>query len=241
MIREKWILTLSLVVVWLILSSFLVVDARSQCKEGFVCVEFGVDEDLKIPKEVFREVSDAFNDSGFGVLFMVIESDLPDVFPMLCYDEDFYKRELRNHRHFENYQHVLLVCRGVETQTFGWTVTWTEVGDTFSEFHLNSVGSVIFVENIYLDRQDSRGIIRSINWSDSIVTSEELLIKVIIHEIGHELGCPDNYSDVYSSMHQGDDARSVQGPDNKGPRFSKDDISGMRFDSILGINRVKKL
>ena len=206
-----------------------------------VNVEFGVDEELNISKDVFKEVSNAFNDGGFGCIFMVIESDLPNVFPMLCYDEDFYKRELRNHRHLEDCQHVLIVQRGVETQTFGWTVCWPEVSDTFSQYHLNSVSSVIFVDNINLDRQDSRGIIHGINWSDSIVTADELLIKVIIHEIGHQYGLSDNYSDIYSVMHQGDDIQTVQGPNDKGPRFSKEDIEKFRFDQRLGIERVKKL
>lgn len=229
---KKFILLLVLLVVAIITLSF-------SSEEIPLNVEYTIDTGLKINPQVFVEVKKIFQEANINLIAVTDTFDILDIFPYPNIGgEQIYFTTAAQTRIYKNAQHVLLAKLESPIWTFGFTIVMDQknISDSSILDSLDKVGSIVFLENLNYWTFGERGI----NWQDSIVTYDELLVKVIVHELGHQLGLHES-ENLKSVMCQGMELQTIQGPNGTGPEFLKEDIEGFRFDSRLGINRVRRI
>jgi len=146
-------------------------------------------------------------------------------------------KKTRNHR---DMIHVIIADE-VNAPIFGWT-QFLSSAKFPNQDQLDKVGTYIFYNNI---REYSNVDSITFDYYDSVITIGELLTKVLIHEIGHNLCLIDNPSSyfensMYSVMNQGYRVTIVNGANNQGPEFSGKDLKCMDLNMILGIDRTMR-
>lgn len=146
-------------------------------------------------------------------------------------------KKSRNHKEMIH----IIIADEINSQTFGWTQFYSAIKFPNQE-ELDKVGIYIFYNNI---REYSDVDSITFDYSDTIITTGELLVKVLVHEIGHSLCLVDNpgsyFEDSrYSVMNQGYRIVIVNGPNNRGPEFSERDLKCIDLNMILGIDRTMK-
>lgn len=191
-------------------------------------------EDLK---KIFEKVEYSYRLAGINLKIF-----LDDTLLSVGYlkNTNSLREALKKTRNYKEMIHVIIADE-INAPVFAWTQFYSNVKFP-DQNDLDKVGIYIFYENI---RKYSDVDLITFDYKDTVITTGELLTKVLIHEIGHNLCLVDNpgsyFEDSrYSVMNQGKRITIINGPNNKGPEFSKNDLKCMDLNMILGIDRTMK-
>lgn len=206
-------------------SSVIQIEVDRSCSVGISA------EDLK---KVFDRVESSYRLAGIN-LKIYLDDTLLSVGKIRTLSD--LRETLRKTRDHRDMIHIILADE-INAPIYGWT-QYNSGHKEPSQKDLDRTGTYIFYENIRL-RADVDSII--FDYTDSILTTGELLAKVMTHEIGHSLCLDDNpgyyyVGSLYSVMNQGSRITLINGPNNRGPEFTKGDLSRMDRLMILGIDR----